>query len=247
MPPELFELPNARAQIVAEAGTDPGMEVERIEFDHGIRIWLKGHPFPQKGIPTPEAIFAINTPKRLLMEFTRIMGPVALIRPMRTINAFNRISWGILSPHILKEQFMTPQAREIKGIIMQMLTELFPKSTGKGKFAGIIAHIFEYDNAYRYRLMDLASETTKRKLVAQPIREVRRLMQINRARDYKTVSDKFSMVGTLICIALCIPSVRNAFKHAILDSYFEGLQWDEADVYWSTFKKDYKYEHKGSR
>lgn len=181
------------------------MEIERIEYEGGIKIYLKGHVYPQKGLPTEQAVFAVNIAKKLLSF------------------KFRDAVYTALQPHLLKPEYMTPFAREIK--------RMFPSKLGT-----VIAHIFEYDSSYRLRTQDLANETSKEALLRNPFKEIRRLLAINKRRDYEEVHLKFKRFGYVLMALLFLPQFRRKFRE--LD--FDKLKPDTADFYWTNIRTDYK-------
>lgn len=110
-----------------------------------------------------------------------------------------------------------------------------------GGITGAFEYILQKDWAYRLRFLDLCNETTPERLQKEPIREIRRLLAINRERDYKTangelVSDKLQKFGRLIQIALLWPPFRRKFRE-----YTKNLpKPDEIDKYWMRLRTDYK-------
>lgn len=156
---------------------DPGIEVEWVE---GNLLYLKGHKYPFKGLPTLERVQTANILKGLLK-----------FRAQAVLEA--------------------------------------------------LEYILEHDQAYRYRFMDLIAETTKERLTKNPRKEIKRLLSINRERDYKVVSDKIGKFGRLVTYALLIPSAKRKFRHAVYNWDWSKYQWDEIDRYWALQKLDYNY------
>jgi hypothetical protein len=206
---------------------------------------------------TPESIFAINLVKRIIVEGARLALRVEFIpglflialktkkRRIATmealVQAYNEICYKVVSPFILKPEYMIPCPAEVRSILTSFMCNI---GVGKGtakRFGAIFSHIIEYDNAYRFRLLDLMSETTKEKLAERPIRELRRLALLSKDRDAKSVTWKFQKIAYIICIGLLVPSIRRAFKKSILESDFEKLQYDEVDRYWTAMRSDYKW------
>ncbi len=223
MPPEIYEQPKTVEHHVIE--NDPNFyEVERIEFDHGIRVYVKGHEFPHLGMPTPQSLWAINIVKSLLKN------GILLFILNRT--AWKNIAWRALEQHILKFEFLTPTAQGVYMFIHDL--------TDDEQLAKIIAHVIEYDGAYRYRLMDLASETDYLSLSRAPITELNRLLKLNRARDYQEVSDKLSKLSKL-SYALFWPPFRRKFRKALIQTNLGLLAYTPEDRYWARLKIDYHY------
>lgn len=219
---------------------DPNwLKPERVEFGDGIRIFLVGHSFPQKGFPTPKAIGAINLVKRLVLETLRAFGPFVLLMPKkRVLKAFRRTAEVLLSPLTLKPEYQNSVTRELIRFFDVFLRDWGNKQDVEMS-SMLLAHVIEYDSAYRIRLQDLCSETTKEALINSPRKEIRRLIALNRQRDYKEVSDKLVLLGNVATYLLLIPSIRKRFREAVNQMDLKNLQMDESDVYWGLMKTDY--------
>lgn len=200
--------------------------VDRVDYTNGIRVYFKGHPFPHKGMPTEPAVAATNVVKKIIM-----------MMKLPRITYFNILAREAFRPYVLRPEFMTPAASELMSVLKCFFRQLgLPEET-----ASHLAHVVEYDNAYRLRMQDLFSETTKEKLCRAPVREIWRLIEINKKRDYAVVTNKFRKFAKIATIALLIPPIRTAFKKAILNSDYEKLCLDEGDRYWIKKRLDYKW------
>lgn len=255
----IYDYPTARESILAEKRTES--EVERIVLDGGIFIYLKGHPYPHKGMPTPEAVFAVNQAKRLLMQGLRTFGIWLIVVPRwKLLRAYTQLAIDPLRPIMLKYEYLTPQAQEVQRLISGFegttggeydVEENARRARGDEDYLRMIAlgkiaaHIIEYDGAYRFRFMDLAGEVKPYALYHRPIREIRRVLAIHRRRDYKVVRDKFQLAGLVLCAALLLPSVRKRFKGIVAKADWSKLVADEGDRYWMEQKLDYHYKDRG--
>lgn len=157
-------------------------EVERVE---GNLLYVKGHKYPFKGLPTLERVQTAGIFKGLLK-----------FRAQAILEA--------------------------------------------------LEYILEHDQAYRFRFMDMLAETTKERLTENPRREIKRLLAINKARDYThangpLVSDKIGKVGNLVLWALLLPPLKRRFREAIATLDWSKYQWDDIDRYWAYLKNDYDY------
>lgn len=192
--------------LVPEGAEKYALIVERIEYDNGIQVYLTGHTVPFKGMPTEQAVGAINIIKRLLR-----------LHPLQAM-------WLAIEPHILKEEYRQPITSE--------LCKMFPNKLGI-----TIAHILEYDSAYRFFIMDLLSETTAQELLQAPWGEVRRLLAINarRCAQNPVARKKMRYIGYIFMVLLYLPSVRKAFR----ECDFSKLQTDSGDKYWINLRTDY--------
>lgn len=175
-----------------------------------------GASFPKSIVPTQEVMRNCDFVKKLIIKF-----PVVLLK----INSFNEVAMKALSTDISTDKYKTPMSEELRKII-----EIFISNSW---FALIFSHLIACDDAYRYRIQGLFGETTKKKLIDRPIREIRRLIKISVNRDEDIVSTKFKMIGNLITLVLLIPKYRKLFRKAISQCNYENLLMDEADRYWS--------------
>lgn len=240
MPKELFENPDTQEDIVIAHGE--GMAVDRIEFNKGILIYLKGHDYPQKGAATKEAIGAINVAKSAIVGLLGLgVHILPLVGIKRLVRAFNAITWRAVAPQVLKYEFLTPTAQATLNFVMTLCVEFGVPFKEAQKTAQTVAAIVEYDSAYRFRLMDVLTESSKEQLVGNPRKEVKRLLELNRERDYQEVSDKMTRVGRVVTYALLIPKFKKAFVKAIKGSQFSKFKYDAADIYWAYHKRDYQY------
>ncbi len=230
----MFQNPSAKDQILAEGRTED--IVERIDQTGPTLLYLKGHPFPYKGLPTPEAIYAVNIVKRLIIG----LAPRWYVPNLFFL--FYEIAGRVMNPYFLRETHQQESTKQLYLFTLSFLTTLtLGDQRERETVANVIAHIFEYDGAYRFRLQDLASATSKEKLLRCPQKEIKRLLALNQKRDYAIVSRKFNRAAKLIHWALYIPNVRNAFKKALEATDFEKLQLDKSDRYWISRRTDYTY------
>ncbi len=222
----------------------------------GMLLWHEGVPFPKKGFPYPEALWAVNIIKRqtmmLVMSFARkeLLAPIGIfcllpysMKLSYIQNLLDRYCWNsdyILSNVYLKERYMTPCAKELMKMMDLFLVKIGISSETAHKTAKIFAHLVEYDDAYRYRIEDIFSETSKQELLDRPIHTMRKLIGLIKARE-KEVGDKFIAFGNMAVLALLLPRFRKAFRSAVKHSEFELLQLDEADRYHVLVRTGYDF------
>lgn len=221
----IYENQSAESAIIRELRreTNKGDEVDRIEYGDGIRMYLKGHPYYFKGKPTPDAIYAVNIIKKL-------------IRIPMTPRMFDTVAWPIMSPHILLSSYQTAFTREVIAFITNFLIAL---RIDPRHMPTTIAHVFEYDFAYRIRVQDIITETTAPKLLKSPINEIKRLLDIGASREsMPRQRAKLSLLYHMRWVLL-IPRIRKAFKSAVRKMDITKLQLDENDRYWLNIKQDY--------
>lgn len=245
--------------------------IEKMETkEKGIEVWYRDIPFPRKGFPTPEAVACANIVKRILIEtiktfsypqfiiswvlalftYTKApkikygheMGKERVKVLEKLFLSFNRICYGIMSEYILKPEYMTPLASELQGLIFVFLCRIGIEQGTARQFGLIFGAVIQYDDAYRYRIQDIFSETTKEKLESDPYKEVKRLLGLilERERDW-TVQNKYKAIGKLIALPLKLKVVKYALRSALRNCEFSRLQFDEADKYWCKNRTDYNF------
>lgn len=235
---------SAKSLILQEHKTET--IIERIGYEDGIQLYLKGCQFPQKSCPTPEAIIATNTVKRTIISFcySRVI-PLSFTK---IVQSFNRINYDVMSHYFLKDKFMTKFSREMKSFIYNFLKEFGLDEDQSQKASKIISHIFEYDNAYRYRLQDIFQETTKQKLVTR--KEWKRLAYLLYERDDiesrksggdRRVGKQFKIVVGFLSLFLYIPKLKRSLRKAIQSANWNAFLMDDGDYYWSYFRLDYNF------
>lgn len=250
---DIYKNISNRADTIKAEGTSSWI-VDKVELGNGIKMYVEGADFPVKSMPTPEAIWSANVVKKTIVEVVKVMCswqflPIIwlVLLPKRSliskmVLSFNRLSMGAMKPYILKDEFLNPFPREVRGFIKRFLSELGISEQEADDTAVIIAHVLEYDSAYRYRIEDVMSETTKRELLEHPIGEMIKLVDILNTRDsniYVKANSKKMMIVAFL--ALMSPWIRNAFQIALENCDFENFQLDEGDRYWCSMRGDYEF------
>ena len=215
--------------LAPHSGGD-AMEVERVDYADGIKVYLRGYVHPWKGLPSEASVNAVNIIKKLVLETLRLK--VLILSPFKAYRAFEEIVEKVIGPHILKTQYQMLFTRELA---------LFLENAGMSHtMAQNLAHIFEYDSAYRFRLQDMLSNTDYNSLLLFPRQEIERLVNVvNRSKDYKAVHEKIRKLATLLSYALLIPSIRKKFIHAVKQSTFSNFKLNEDDLFWLGIRTDY--------
>jgi len=231
--------------------------VERLSWDKGIFLYLEGAEYPQKGLTLPQTMWAVNMVKKNFIEAVKIFGskefiPTSIIFSLyphksklrfleKLLSSFNRQSWEIMSSYILKNEYLTPVAQELCWSTYSFLINLGISTENADKFSLIFSHMVEYDRAYQFRVLDIFSETTKGKLLNNPIKEIKRLISIMAERDSVFVHNKFKLVGLGLSFMLFFRKFRKAFKIAVSEVDVRKLSYDDGDRYWACVRTDYKY------
>ncbi len=253
-PSELFKyIPTREGTIMAEGTTS--YKIDHIDYSNGVQVYVEGAEYPKKGFPTPEAIWSINLVKRTFIESIKLVSLpqfwstliCILIFPKKKflnklIKSFNRLSFGALKPYILKPQFTTPIAKELESMVSSFLVDIGVEPLEASQCAEVFSHCIEYDTAYRYRLQDILSETSKQALYSNPRKEIKRIVYILSERELTpSVAPKFKKLAYILNTLLLSPKIKRAFKNAVDNSYFSRLQYDDADRYWCMLREDYLF------
>lgn len=239
------------ASIKEQQVTNIHDHVEYVPFV-GSLIFVEGAEYPKKGFPTPESVWATNQIKIVFTEGVRLLcKPSFVISFLLTWNkinlienilqSYNKISLKALRPYLLKDIYMIPTTRSINNIVLIFLTELGINQNIASDFAFFIAHIFEYDDAYRYRIQDIMTNTSSGSLKFNVRNELSFLVNLFRLREVDHfVATKFNRIISILSWLLLIPSVKKAFIKAI-DGNIEGMHYDEADWYWVSQRNDFLF------
>jgi hypothetical protein len=224
IPPDfIFEDPrNATEHLLDENA--PVQEIEMVDYVDGINRYMQGVSYPVKGFVFPQAVFAINIAKNAFMFL--LSNPLILLRWKKNKERFERLAGYALENNrcYLKPEHMTPVCREICKLPF-------------GKTAKIIGHIFEYDDAYRYRLQDIMNELDVYTLFTNPVGELLKLQDIAITRD-PGLAKKYQMLTPFIWLVFIF---KFSFLEAIKDINFNNLKPDENDKYWMSQRNDYLF------
>jgi hypothetical protein len=248
LPNQCYEQQTGGEQVASEGQVF--YLTEKVEVnDNGIFQWLKGAEYPQKGMPQAEAIFAVNVAKRLFIHSLRFASELWYILPIfitkrsleGKIGAFNEISIKIISPYILIPQLLTSLARELGKFCTTFLLKIGISENTSIDFGKIIATMFEYDNAYRFRVQDLFTASSKEQIQSDPYKEICRLLDLAQQRDDAGVHKKFRYIKPILWIAFKVPRIRKSFIKTFDVIDFSKLQFDEIDNYWIGMRTDYDF------
>lgn len=261
--PDVFEAKHViESSIITTGYKYPVYERTEYPPEGGIYVYYKGTPYPKKGFPFPEGVWSNDVMKRISMTLVRSVGTKQMLLPILMLalmpwktklkiaeNAaeqYARIGEWIHSACYLKEDKYSNAARAIRSILFQFLLVLGISHKNSDRIAKTIATIVEYDDAYRYRIEDIMSETNRTTLYEKPIREIRRLASIFLSREgYDAVQITVKALNFMTTLALLHPKIRKAFKSAIqygiTPEQFKWLQLDNADRYHVLLRGDYNF------
>lgn len=117
------------------------------------------------------------------------------------------------------------------------------------KIRDIFCALIEKDTAYRYRFQDIATELDKKAFNVNPYREIRRLYDILRSREYDPTDDqkvlgmhKFKNVIGLVLLYLRFkPKLVNELKRIVNDVNVDEVKLSIEDIYWTNRYPDYNF------
>lgn len=244
----LYESPSTQADAIANEHKHPNGTVdtwERMEVieGKGVYVYLKDRPYPVRGCPTPESLAAINHVKRTLL----VLLPFAIF-PSIFIKKFVALASPIAYPYTLKYEFMNRQSYELRKVLEAFLKPISPDLYLVA--ASLMAHVFEYDSAYRYRLIDILAETDPYKFFTP--RELMRLGRIASSREdiiYKKrgaperrLSSRVKRLSVFAALLAFFPAGRN-LRRAFATSNWANFKATPDDIYWMGQRIDYDFTH----
>lgn len=251
-PPQVFRHSNLKKEPdVLDTVRDqhePQYLIERFDYPitGGQYVYHVGSPYPVKGHVYPPALMACEVPKRVLVSWLGFLADKNLALPYlafailprklkaKILNSF--LYWYLqvanihLQPHYLADRFYIDINRELRGFIIKFLTEYGVSMEISCEFALAMITILEYDSAYRFRVEDLLSETTKEKLMANPVKEFQRLVRILTERDHREhLVAKFDRLAWVFKYAFWF--IKKPFFAALKEINLEKMQFDDIDRY----------------
>lgn len=218
--------------VIEMVKKENGEAVPKIEYvrNVGILTYYHGVPFPAKGFVTPEAMYALNQMKRLIVEASKLASnPLVLaglyLSRKKVLVSANTVFDKIFATQAIKNEYLCRGAYAVEQFLYTL--------TGDFTFSHYIAQIPEYDNAYRYRLQDMFTELNVEAFKKNPHKELTRLMALWENREGAWSLGVFKKVEHALKLAkvlLYIPSVRRKVCDAI--DILKIGQYDQDDKYW---------------
>jgi hypothetical protein len=233
---------------------------ERVDYplSGGIYAYFAGFKYPKKGFPTPDASHANDIVKRYMMSLVNVLGSKSMtvpaiafaILPWRlklkiasnALEQWNRFTEYIYAPFYLKELRMTACTRELWRFGTTFLLQIgIPQGIAR-RAAQSFATMIEYDDAYRYRVQDLASEMSEQELVSAPIKAIGKMLRIYRSREqWDYPRRKFEAAFRLLRLALIHPKIRRAWRRAWEVNGIGLMKMDTADAYHTLVWDQYNF------
>lgn len=252
LPDDLFRYRSGVEEVALEQ--KKGTIIERMEMYGGLKVFLEGASFGQKGIASPDALFLINLTKRMVVVFIRIAtkwffipGFLVVLFSNKKRNwllqTFNDVAFRPVKGHILKIENQKPVARELEWFIFRFLENIGIETPIAVTTSELVAVGFDYDTPYQLILEDIMSETNKENLIKNPRREIKYLISVLKERTiYGSFFKKLSSVGYVLSALLLLPKYKKAFIKSISEIDITKMQYDMEDKYWAMLRDDgYNY------
>jgi hypothetical protein len=211
----------------------------------GVYMYTDGCKWPERAWPFREAVFAIDTVKRAIMNTAKfclsiprnIFSPSKIVRSAieqftdYTDIVFTR--WGVY----WKPQYYCTSVREIWRVGMEMAGDDIVSQ----RLVKAICMILEFDSAYRYRFQDLMGEFSWSNYMKNPAKELVRVMTIGQSRDPNGTGPKYETIIRLIPWVMRITCIRNGLEYFFGYVDLEKLKLDEIDWYRVLVWGDYNF------
>lgn len=249
IPIECFLYQSGGQQIQNEGGEH--YEIEKLDFREDFKMYIKGAEFPLEGFVLNEVLFTTNQAKSVFIEGIKLLSkPLFIIPTVITliffrkylIEPFKRLGHRIMSPVMLKDRHISKFARELQYMVFEFLRHLIDEESAD-KVSEIFSRLIDNDDAYKQRLKDLFSMTTKEKLMKP--KELTRLVKLMEQRQLggscSWVKKVKSVVLLLRLAIFFIPSAKKGYRSAVQNITMDNLILHWEDIYWSVYKEDYDF------
>lgn len=242
-PKELFKA-EQNAPLLKERAIVHLIEKIEVKAYEGTLVWYQGAKQPKKGFPSPQALYALNQIKKIIIEGFSILNifialGIFISDKNRLLRSFNVIFDKIFLNFKIKDEYLCKSAFNLAKFVQGLLENLGIDKTIAYEFAFNIAQIIEYDDAYRYRVQDVMSEINNDNMLKNPRKELLRLMDIWQERDRPGVTAKMRKIITPITYFLYIPKFKKAFVSNVYSLH--EMRYDDADWYWVCRRSDYNF------
>ena len=198
--------------------------VERIDYPEsgGQLTYFIDHPYPEKRVVFPEAIYCLDAVKRLLLNILRLK---LVFFKTETIKS---LCWHTLRRIAFAKEYENKycdSGRELMRVLRKLEVD--------ERIIATICLICEYDNAYRYRAQDLFKELDKDFFYKHPISEIIRLCKLGQSREVDENNKVKWNSFKYIALTLLIPKVRRLAKEFVREIDLDKMKQSIEDCYWS--------------
>lgn len=234
---------------------------ERAEYidGEGTFVYYRGVSLPSHCVAPVQAIYATNAIKRIMISVFRFLASREMMIPILSTALIGKkrrarlltqacqqfISIGDITvySHKLGDGYYCKLAKETRKFVRTFLVALGVDGPTADQTGELIGMMFEYDNAYRFRIQDLMGETSKEQLLANFPKEMARLLGILASRETHgdggaQVVERFSK-GLKVLRYIWYSPLRKCIIKAIEGLDVEGCRMDESDLYHTLLFGDY--------
>ncbi len=212
-----------------------------------------GHPFPRKGFVYPEATPAVNRAKRttlaLFKPFSDLKKGLIGFLEQYLVN-YDRLIMSLYQDYdripLLHYKYYSEFSKATWDFTFFFLRKLGISFETSLKIGMHLATIFEFDDAYKFPLIDTLSESSKEKLLKNPRKEILRMLEIYRERSNHFVENgqgagnRMEAMAKLVSFLLFVPKFKKAFTFALENTNFTWFQYDNLEYYWCLNRIDHK-------
>lgn len=204
---------------------------------YGGLIHIDGAEFPRKGIIKTDAMSRLDVLKRTIREVVKYPYIFIFSSNTKLVHSFNVIFERAMHYDKAKQEYLCGAAIGMQKVAYVFLKEIGVEEDEAIKGAFNIAQFVEADDAYRYRLQDMAYAARIEVLQQNPRLEIKRLADVYQERELAGIHNKIAPIITIFSLLLLIPKYKKAFCKAIAP--FKELAYDNADWYWCRMRTDY--------
>jgi len=250
LPDSVFKYRTSKDLIRHE--TDTFLKPIGISIDGKIEVDIEGADFRIKTFIENERLAKANILKAVIIESIKICSTKTFIIPTvlsilstkklnKILDSFIRIGYKTVGENIFKDEHKTVFSNEFQFFMFMFLYSYGIEEEKADKVAELVAHLMEYDDAYRLRIQDLFSSIPEDTL-QYPLKALKLASKLSLDRDVDFVSDKFVKAIRIAKYAFLIPKIKNAYLRALKDVDVQKLKLDDQDIYWCAYKDGYKFQ-----
>lgn len=218
--------------------------------------------FPSRCVAPVDAIYAVNSAKRAIMTQLKLFSSEEMKWPMlsllilgkkkrknfieKAIRLFKLQADLTMNAFWLKDEYYCPLANEARKFVAAFLCDLGVSYEAAWEISELAAAAIEFDNAYRFRLHDLANEADPAALKNDFLKEAHRLLALLKKRENKDMSvyERFAYAEKILLRIWKLPSARRALTKASAAVQWEKVKLSEADIYHQLLYGDYDTQGK---
>ncbi len=215
-------------------------------------VWRKGHA-------DPRAVSANNELKRVLLAIVTPLASRQMLLPAigfvltpkkkpfleKILFHYTRLADSIVRDSYLRPEFYNNTSKEIWKFTEKFLINIGFSEYGSNLAGKILANMFEWDDVYRLRVVDICTETNLALLLKNPRKEILRVQQIYASRELckgaNDVEGRFLAMFKLFRLILLLPKIKKAFLKTLASIDFTKLQFDDIDRYYSLSRGEYNF------